>query len=43
MKYLLIGFFFLFTLFVNAQETQLSIKEYETLQDKLRILTATNI
>lgn len=43
MKYLLSGFFSLFALFVNAQEKQLSIKEYEALQDKLRILTATNI
>lgn len=43
MKYLLFGLAFLFSVEFFAQEIELSNKEYEELQDKLRIQTATNI
>ena len=43
MKYLLFGLALLFSVDFFAQEIELSNKEYEGLQDKLRIKTATNI
>lgn len=43
MKYLLFGLALLFSVDFFAQEIELSNKEYEELQDKLRIKTATNI